>query len=369
MKTLKIGLFFMILLVLTSCENRKDIEVEEETARIANLLEEYAVTSRENSLRREKVIVDAYENKERYDLSVDDLDVKNGGVYDWFEDYIYYPINDVFDGKAMINLLVCNEGMYIDPEKYEYKPENFDKAIKLTPESPEFITVQKEIKLWNLIVMDVLNAGKDHGYSKFMYWCNPALWLQAFSFHFDYISSVNADWTQEILGNAEWCKDGSWGNLDKELRWGKKAFTGFAGEGWIISHSKPMYANGKYIGFINNNLYPLEFVNKHIAKNEYSIILIDPNTALMGTSSSAKDLFKLEELEDFDYLKQMKENTFVEEELYLNHESQESYTNEMANRVLNGDKQFEIDIEGTKYITFVKDISEIDFYVIGLSKK
>jgi hypothetical protein len=357
--------------MLSACgrHTKKVEELKIETDRLAGEINQIFVTARENLVLRARMVQDAYEHKDRYDLSTEGMDVSEGGVYDWFEDWFYVPTEDKFNGRGMINLYNGNNGMYLDPD-VEYMPENFAKARKIATDGPELELIKREMRLWEYIIGDVMEAGKDLGYAEYTYFANPRGWLNVTSMYFEYTSAASPDLTQEIMGNLEWVKNGTpFGNPERTPKWTKGAAAAIGGEGWVALISMPVYANGQYILLENNNVYPLEISTKLFNTHEQKLLFLDLHTSLLGISPPAKEALGLNELTDFDYIRQMQENAFVQDELKLIHDTQKPGIQELGNKVLAGEKQFEVTIDAQTYTVVVDDIPEVRFYVVGLVKK
>ncbi len=360
-----------VILLLGGCGDDKQRlqDARQEVERLAAKINDAFVTARDNTLLRKAIVEQAYENKDQYDLSIEGMDVSEGGVYKWFEEYVYYPVEDKFDGKGMITFISSESGLYIDPQ-LEYRPENFSKARQIEKDGPEMAAVKQDIRLWEYILTDVTEAGDDIGYTEYVYFANPRQWLQIHNFYFDYVSAYSPKVIQEILGNLEWLVNGTpYGNPEGIPLWTQDAFVAMVGEGWLETLSLPLYAHDRYIGFLNANLYPVEIAEQDFKNNNHTVLFLGSSTSLLGVSKSAKALLEVKELHDFDYLEQMKENAFVQDEFKLTHESQKPSTQEIGKKILAGEKEFEVDIKGTTYTVIVGDIPEVNFYVVGLVEK
>jgi len=378
MKTGTRTLSLMLIIFVTICtlslsacggHNKSTKETRQEVMRLAKKIDLAFVTTRKNTMIRKSIIERAYENMDKYDLSTEGMDVSEGGTYKWFEDYLYYSTKDMFNGKGMINLLSSEAGLYIDPE-LEYKPENASKARKIAKDGSELSEIKKEIRLWEHIIVKVMNAGKDPGYSEFVFFANPRLWLCIFSMYYDYASTINPRLTQEMLMGMEWLVNGApFGNPEGVPKWTKDVFASLTGEGWVINISVPMYAHGRYTGLVNSNLYPMEIAKKEFRNHSEQLIFMSPSASLLGISKSAKKVLDVKELHDFDYVEQMKKNVFVQDEFKLTHESQKPYTQEIGRKTLAGKKEFDVKIKEKSYTVIVSDIPEVHFFVVGLVEK
>jgi len=356
---------------LFACSDHKKRtkETRQEVMRLAKKIDQAFVTARKNTVIRKGIVERAYENMDKYDLSIEGMDVSEGGIYKWFEDYLYYPTKDKFDGKGMICYLNSETGLYLDPE-FEYRPENAHKARKIAKDGPEIVEIKKLIRLWEYFLVEVVEAGEDTGYTEFVYCAAPRLYLHLFSMYFDIPSAANPRFTQEIIMNTEWMINGTqYGNPEGVPKWTKDAFSGMNGEGWIENVSVPAYAHGKYIGLINNNIYPIEISKKDFKTHDQRLIFLGSSTSLLGTSESAKKLLGVKELHDFDYVEQMKINALVQDEFKLTHEKQQPYTREIGKNIMAGKKEFDVKIKGKSYTVLVADIPEVHFFVAGLVEK
>lgn len=368
MKHRVFGLWILIIVtgILFSCRQNRIEQVRDQAVQLAEHINTVFSKAAENSMIRKRIIEDAYENRARFDLSIDGMDVADGGSYQWLEDYIYYPVEDKFNGVGMISYVGSITGLYIDPD-VEYKPENFHLARQISRDSDEMKLVKEEIRLWEHIIVEVNQAGTELDYDEYVYFCNPRMFLATFSMFFDQASMMTPNFTQEVIGNMDWMYRGTpYGNPEGIPLWADDVWVGAVGEGWIIGHSIPVYSHGDYIGNITSNLYPLEIAKKNLSEKEEHLLFISGVTSLLGITDSAKKILQTKEIEDFDYLAQLEDNSFVQEEFKLIHESQTSASRELGQRIMNGEREFELEIDGNLYKVIVAEIPETGFFIVGL---
>ncbi len=358
-------------LLLGGCGDYKQRlqDARQEVDRLAKKINKTFVTVRNNTVLRKEIIENAYENMDQYDLSIEGMDVSEGGFYTWFEDYVYYPVEDKFDGKGMLTWVGSETGLYIDPE-IEYKPENFDKARRIAIDGPEMVEIKQEIRLWEHILLEVVEAGEKPEFPEVPYFANPRLWLNMFGEYFDYVSTINPKLTQEILGHLEWTSNGApYGNPDGIPKWTIEPYVHLLLGGWIESVSVPVYCRGKYKGLMNSYVVVKIIIESLIQPQQSQVLLIGTRTSLLGISASAKNLLDAKEVTDYDYLEQLAKYVMVEDEFKLTHDSQQPYTQEIGRKILAGEKEFEVEIKGKTYTVLVGDIPEVNFYVVGLVEK
>ncbi len=368
-KFLTILLIIMLLSISFAFTNSKK-DLKKEISTIAAHLNKSFLTFRANLKKRAAVIQKAYENQKQYNLSIKGMDVNEGGIYKFFEDKIYYPIKNKFKGKGMIAVILnTNHPMYIAPD-IEYKPENFVKARFIKKDGLEFKAIKKEMCLWENIILNVVNAGEDTGYMENIFCANPRNWLCVFNIYFDFLSTVSMDINQKIMGNMYWVMNGTpYGNKNAKPKWLKEAIVSMMGEGWLMSVSMPIYVNGKYRILAATSISIHQFNRKLFKQNKNMLLFLDSKATLLGITPAAKRKLALKELDDFDYLEQMKANPFISRKFSLIHKNQDKAIRTLAEKVLKGENGFELKIRGKVYTIFAKKVPEVGFYVVGLSEK
>ncbi len=241
-------IFIMLLwvIVTSNLENKKD-KLKNEFSKQAEKINQVFVTVRENMIKRAAIIQKAYENQSQYNLDIKGMDVSEGGIYKFFENMHYYPVKDKFKGKGMIACVGLTKNPIYIPPDIEYKPENFDKAVKIKNDGPEFKAIKKEIRLWENILPEVMNAGKRTGYREYVSWYNPRYWLCAYNIYFDFVSCFPLDLNQKKFGNLKGIRNGTpYGNLEGKPKWLESVMFDYFGEGWRMSISIPVYAKGHF---------------------------------------------------------------------------------------------------------------------------
>ncbi len=279
----------LMMVGFSSCSVSNKSKLKNEITKQAEEINKAFVTLREATEKRAGVIQDAYENMANYDQSIKGMDVSEGGIYKLFEGKIYYPTKDKFNGKGMIATMIQTKNpMYIDDD-IEYKPENFAKARFIKVDSPEYLSIKKEIHFWEQIIVKVMDTGEKTGYKEYVYWGNPRRWIHVFGMYFDFISNINLDINQEILNSMAWCKNGTpYGNPEGTPKWTKEAMVDMMGTGWLVNIALPVNVKGKYKGMITANLYPYEFNNKFFKNSKNKLLFLDLKGALVGISKEAK---------------------------------------------------------------------------------
>ncbi len=361
----------MIMIMLSmffSCSDTKKSKLKEELTKKAGLINKVFITTRKNLQKRAMMIQEAYENQSQYNLDIKGMDVSEGGVYQFFDNMIYYPVKDKFKGKGMIAcILQTKYPIYISPA-IEYKPENFHKAINITTDGPEFKAIKKEIRLWENILLEVMNAGDKTGYKERASCFNPRNWLYVFDSYSNFTSFFYLDSNQKMLGKFNWVKNGTpFGNPEGKPKWFEKAINDYS-NGWILPISMPVYTNGRFKIILTSSLFLFEF-NKNICKKDKNmLLLIDLNTSVIGLSPSAKKTLGLKDFEDeYDILRSITPDPDIfRNENKLTSKKQTIGIKKLAAKILKGEKEFEVDIKSKSYTVIVEEIPEVKFYLIGL---
>jgi hypothetical protein len=86
---------------------------------------------------------------------------------------------------------------------------------------------------------------------------------------------------------------------------------------------------------------------------------------LMYLSDAARGALDLHVLEDFNYTRQMKENTFVPAQFKLSDSSQRPEIRALADMIMSGQDRFDLTIKGTMYRFYAAPVSETGYWLVG----
>lgn len=348
LEKLRVLFFISILIFFISCGgNHLELlknKVSQKSEEINNAFKK----AKSLALENKKILDSAFTNMDKYDLDIEKMDVKNGGLFEWFNDYVYYQTKDDGKGAAFYYLFDENVGN--------------DEKIKASC---------KKILLLKTIADELIEGDKDYKYGEALH-----------VFTSDFIQSTYPYW--EVLSTI--APKGLPSNIayafpffaiaapeqnpEKKAMWPEDAFVGMAGEGWLCSISVPIYSNNgtKFEGVTAKDVEIFKIRN--IIVNEDDILLfLGSGTSILGLTDNAKTALDLKDLADFDYVEKMNKNEFVAEEYILTSEEQTPEIRELGNKIKAGEEEFTVNIKGTQYTAVVSKIDEVGFFLVGLDRK
>jgi hypothetical protein len=345
LKTQLWGLVFICFILFISCGGKlKTLKVSVEKA--AEDVNNYYVQIKNIGMESKEIIENLFNNKEKYDLSTESLDDE----FFWHQDYAY---TNKDNGKFSILYYVTTENT---------GDEAFIEGIK------------QKIKLFQYGQDDLIEAAKK---TQFKY--------STLSFYTDDFCAMVYPWKDQIatvappgLPRAFVYNYLSWfanaapeKNPGKKPVWAVDVFAGMAGEGWLQSISIPVYTNGdKFEGVITEEVPILEVRDKILSQYpKETLLILSSSLAVIGITQPAKDIVKLEQIPEFDYLKSATEIGAIADEYKLLDEGNSSSIKSMGNKIKAGETEFDLDIEGKQYTIVASKTSEVDLYIVGLVSK
>lgn len=342
MKKMKKKLLLLLLfaLFLSACGKKAKIEsLKKETKELSDKIDSIFVNIIRENDRLANFLVNLLDNKEKYDLSTENMMVKDGGKYDYFNNKFIYKPED--DGGPMVYYSSINR-----------ITEKGKKVILLT---------EKADSLLKKIVKDNPFITSSWIFHKFTI-------ARGYPF-FDVPSTFPPD--LNFLETPFWVRCTYKNNPEKKSVWSPvdEPYVGMSGEGWMMSRETPIYEDDDnrmdYLSSVDIRFSVLN--NKLLSYREKMVLLVSESLALIGTSDIAKETLNLKILEDYDYLQQMQTHDFIQESFHLTHESQSEDIQALGEKIPY-EREFELNIDNVKYYVSVEKTTDPLFYIVGVQE-
>lgn len=181
---------------------------------------------------------------------------------------------------------------------------------------------------------------------------------------FDYLSAI----PQKLdLSQMFWFKMASPEvNPAKSAVWTQEPFVDLAGRGWFKTIASPIYDGSEFIGIATSDAVIKDVIRTHLAESKAALFVVSGESLLLGQSKLAAPVLGLKVLEDFDYLKQMKDNAFAPDAFKLSYGKNPPEIRAVGESLSKG-VEFELPINGKKYHFVVSKAAEPGFFVVGMS--
>jgi hypothetical protein len=278
-------------------------------------------------------IADVYTHLDRYDLSVDHMDVDQGGHFTTFKNNAYYVSNN-------------SEGA----------------AYYSSPRRPVDDGLRRELKILTHLEPFIDATWKQLPAAKFVFFgISKPETLAIFRPFFD-VPSFFPPGLQ--LSTFEWIARGE--QSPEKAKWSNRPFTDLTGE-WVMDIARGVAANGTIKGVVVLSISMVKLGRKHLAKQTGMLWLLGADLSVIGASPTAKGEFQLPMLEDSDLLNQLHDNKLAADQFKLNGTSKEPGVRKLAARISNGATNFRETVKGKSYRFVVKAVPEVGFYVLGAS--
>jgi hypothetical protein len=325
----------ILSLGLVSCDNRADL-LRVKVTKIADSLSTSFTSIRESEEEFVKNASDVYSHLDRYDLSTNHMDVKDGGIFDTFEG-----------------------------NKYYYKTVKEGASFYVSPMKPVNGTIRRAVRAMQLVEKDFRDSYEKN---------SDLLTGNFFGVHEPTSIGMLYPWIDVIsqlppgidFHIFEWYTRGLQSN--GETIWAKGPFVSLL-YGWVEDIAAPVKVAGKSIGAI---VMPvgIDKVNVRYFKNEpENLFLLGHDLTLVAANAPARRALTLKVIEDVDYVKQMKENSFATAAYRLSDPNQPPLIQSVAKKIASGDKSFEETDGRSIWVFFVGDVKETGFYTVGFLKK
>ncbi len=164
------------------------------------------------------------------------------------------------------------------------------------------------------------------------------------------------------LGVFEWYRRGV--ESEGPALWSQQPFTDLF-SGWVMDVSVPVrFPDGRRSAAVMS--VTLEKINfKYVTDSPDCLFLLARDSTLLGMSQAARKATGLSILEKNYMLEKLQQNRFAPEEYRLSDSGQAPEYQELAARVLAGERAFKISLAGSAREIRVAQVPEIGFYLLG----
>lgn len=269
------------------------------------------------------------------DLSTKGMDVSEGGIYASFRGNQYY-----YKTVPQAACLYCSPGRPVDEaikkqaKFLEYVQPFLQKAQQVSPLAlTAFYGVQEPVTLaliapWR----DVVSV------------LPPGLTLSMF----------------------EWCNRGL--KSPGPAVWSAQPFADLSA-GWVMDVSAPVRVGGEVKGVTVISADLAKVAGRFIKPQKEALVLMGPDTTVVGISPAAEAVLRVPALEAMDYLKQIKENTFAPGKYRIADPSQNQDLQILGQNLIQGKDGFEAQIGGQRFLVVQKVLPENRMVVVGLTPR
>lgn len=278
------------------------IEVEKETARLKERLE------------------DLYQNQTRYDLSIEKMDVENGGQYSFYQGDRYYKTS-----------------------------ENGMTSICLGMKMKDYTEPKRRIRLMEVIEPELKEfAGNYHSVSIL---CENYVTL--FYPPWDIISLIppNLDYTQffwyYIVDPAH--------NPDRKTLWTGEPFAQLAYGEWVKDSVAPVYEGDQFRGIATLSVNLTALGTDILNHSRFPLILMTDHAKVIAANRTAVDRFQINVLGKVKFYEQMRNNTFMDQSYQLTWNDYPADIRNLGERLVK-EEQFQLKINSVDYLVIRKKL-------------
>ncbi len=326
-------LILFIILITVSCSFTGRNTMKKDVATTAQKIHLKIVSVKESIIKLTANIEEVYNNPGKYDLSIDTLDKKDGGVFDSYNNYTYY-----------------------------YKTVNTGASYYFTPMKPVTDDMKKEIKKATHIE-NFMQETHDSSIIRMVNvdFCVP----YTIGLLYPWFDMISAFPPGLDFQKFEWFSRGF--NSPHDPIWSEKPFADLYA-GWVIDISMPIQVNNTSIGASVISMEISKLIRHGFTGVTSPLMIIGSDLSLLGATDKVKDYFDIKVIEDDDYLGLIKENKFVPEKYKITSETQTDSIRKIGSEINAGKNDFTIVSKGKKLIFNVKKIDEINYFVAGFSE-
>jgi hypothetical protein len=327
-----VGGIFAVTITLAGCQGDLPTKVADVTSKLSANFSSVGQAAKKFAQSAEQV----YANLDKYDLSPKGLDVKDGGIFDTFENNTYY-----------------------------YKTVAKGASYYASPMKPVDDTLRREIRILQQIEKPLEDAYVEDA---------DTLAIAFYGVHQPTSIAMLIPWADVIsffppnidLRNLEWYQRGL--KSHGEVRWAQKPFVSFY-RGWVEDVAVPIFDKSDVRG-VAVLAASLEKINtKYFAARTDDLVLLGPDLTPFAASPSARTDLPLQVAKDFDYTKQLKTNPPANDDYRLSAPQQPIGLQHVAAKIEAGQTSFEEEVEGHQYRFYVGTIKEPRFYVVGFVRE
>lgn len=323
------------LLILASCGLRVK-SMQTETEKAADRLNSQFVYAKESVIKLDAFVEELLAHQEKYDLSIDKMDFQNGGRYKLYEKTYYYTYTN--DGGAA----GLSTGFFpVD--------DNIKKRLKLF----EYATPLMKTLVTN-DVMDMLIMDHNHSTALMYPWID---WLSFITVKFDF---RNFPWI--TLANEK-------NDPGRKYVWLSDPFVILGGGGWIVVCISPVDLNGKFDSVISEDVYLTRIASGILKESKIPLLFVTEKSSVVSANKTAQEKLNIKVLKEFDYVKQMTQNLFIQDEYLLTYKNNPADIRSFGEK-LKSHTRFETVINGKTYSVYKKALPELpNLFVVGLVEK
>lgn len=320
-------------LLLAGCGTRGLARQVQDTAEKLN--QDY-ITIRTALEELNRAVTRIYNHPEELDLTPRGVDVSEGGLFTAFEgNKFYYKITNSGAAYYLSPLRPVDDSMKQAIRQAGYAEPALEKAHAAMP---------------GLINTAYLGFSTPYTLALLYPWI-------------DVVSVFPPGIPMEVF---EWFRAGM--ALEKGPAWSPVPFTDLY-SGWVMDVYMPVKKAGTNISLTLVSTSLRKAVIKYLEPSRYALLLLGPELSLLGVSAPARDILELKVLEDIDYVRQMKENTFIRDEFKLDHAGQTPVLQELAGAIRKGDSTLRIKEGGYTYHFVIARIPETGLYLVGVERR
>ena len=169
------------------------------------------------------------------------------------------------------------------------------------------------------------------------------------------------------FGVFEWFRRGLESKSDKGA-WSALPFVDLAA-GWVMDLSSPVHAEGRIKGVAVTGVRMSAAGRRYLDGAGTAALLLAPDSTLIALSPAAREGLGFRPLAEDVMLRQMKENAALPETARLVHEGQDPGVRALGERILGGERRFDHELGGGRVAVEVVPVPEIGFLVVGLAQR
>jgi len=316
-------------LLLAGCQNS---QLKTEVADVAAKMSANLVAVREAAQSFAAAAQNLYSHLDRVDLSTKGMDVRDGGVFDTFQNNTYY-----------FKTLRKGASYYVSPMK------------------PVDDTVRRAVRAMQHLEGDIQSSYEKNG---------DVMALAFFGVHEPMSVGMLYPWVDVIsflppalqIRQMEWYQRGL--ASSGSARWSNGPFVSFY-SGWIEDVAVPVLVDNQVRGVIVLATSLEKFKAKYFAGQPENLLLLGSDLTVFVANDAARKALPIKVVEDFDYTKQLKVNSSPSEGYHLSDDTQPSGLKALADAVTKGETQITETVAGKRWTFYVSLIKEPRFYVVG----
>jgi len=318
---------------MTNCSNVIK-KITDDVKNANNDINNVMVKARETSIALDNFIENLYINKDKYDLSIENMDVDKGGKYKFFNGRQYHKaVND--GGPTYIVTMDLKD--YTDSKKTIRLLENVESLIK--DNSSDYFG--QSVLCDNYVLQlypwaDVISVAQPNLDIKKMFWF--------------------------FMADPQY-------DPDKKTIWLNEPFAQLAYGSWVIDVLSPFYEGDTFRGVVNCSVYLTKVGRDKLSQYSSMLLLTTQNGKVISANTKAKNILKINILNEVEHLEQMRENKFIEEQFNLNYKVNHPDIVKFGEKLMN-ENSFVIKIYNKNYFVYKKNIEERPkLMVVGLIEK